>query len=155
MAGENAPGQKATADPKSKLRAQQLATRKAKVTYEIARLTRELTEIAEQEYLEFIFPQDLASIESEIRRAELDLGRAKDRFERGKRLQELLFKKAQFALEQAQSKRDVLVKYTKPKTIREFKSELEKALANEVARRQAWEREKAKEAELVRQLNLT
>ena len=68
---------------------------------------------------------------------------------------ELTFKKAQFTLEQAQSKRKLLIDYTRPKTIREFASMLETIRAIELAKRRAWQREKAKEAELVRQLNLT
>ena len=161
LAVDNASSHQATSDPKSKLRAQQLATRKAEAIYEIAKLTRELTEIAQQEYIEYIFPQDLASIVGEIRLAESDLARAKDRLERArfeKRFfpqalsEELTFKKAQFTLEQAQSKRKVLVEYTRGKTIKELESEVEKARVSEVVKKKAWEPEKAKEAELKRQL---
>ncbi len=39
--------------------------------------------------------------------------------------EELALKKARFALEQAQSKRKVLVEYTKAKTIKELQSDVE------------------------------
>ncbi len=170
QAVKNAPTQTASPDSRSKLRAQRLATRKAKVAYEIAGLTREFNELAEEEYIEFIFPRELASIEDEIRLAESKLALAKEEFERGKKRledenrffpraqnvsEELAFKKAQFALEQAQSQRKVLVDYTRPKTIRAFQSDRERLRADEWDKRRAWEQERAKEAELVRQLNLT
>ena len=45
-----------TVTPRARLRAQQLATRKAKASYLIARATRELAEIAVEEYEEVTFP---------------------------------------------------------------------------------------------------
>jgi HlyD family secretion protein len=162
--GNHAPGQRPTADLLSRLRAQHLTTRKASVAYELARSIRELVEIAEQEYVELNFPRELASIEEEIRLAGSDLALAKDGLERARRLdrflpeprvsEELTFKKAEFTLEQAQSKRKVLVDYIRPKTIKAFESVLEKARAIELARKQARKQEKAKEAELVRQLDV-
>ena len=69
--------------------------------------------------------------------------------------EELTLKKAQFALEQAQSKREVLLnQYTKGKTIKELRSEVEKARSDELAKEAAWELEKAKEIELEAQLRL-
>jgi hypothetical protein len=146
-----------------RLRAQQLATRKAKAAYEIARLNREVAEIAVIEYQEGIFAQDLATIEGEIKLAESDLARARDRVEWARRMhkkgfldltakvsEELALKKATFALEQAQSKKKVLIQYTLWKTIKELESEVAKAQADELAKKAAWEREKAKEVELGR-----
>ena len=49
------------AERQARLRAQQLATRKARGLYEIARLTRELAEIAVEEYEEVSYPRDLAA----------------------------------------------------------------------------------------------
>ena len=86
-------------------------------TYENAKLTREVAEIAVIEYVEGIFKQDQATVEGEIKLAESDLSRSEDRldwaqrmFEKGyvsmaqKVSEELTLKKARFALEQAQSK---------------------------------------------------
>ena len=68
--------------------------------------------------------------------------------------EELAFKKAQFAIEQAGAKRNVLVAYTKGKTIKELRSEVEKAHTAEQAKQAAWTLEKAREIELERQLRL-
>jgi HlyD family secretion protein len=151
--------------PKSRLLAQQLATRKARAAYEIARSTRELAEIAVEEYAEGIYLQDLATVEGEIKLAESDLMRGEDRrvwarrmFDKGfvsmatKVSEELNFKKAQFTLEQAQSKKKVLEEYTKAKTIKERKSEVKKARADELDKKVAWKQAEALEAELERQL---
>jgi hypothetical protein len=158
------PGRSATADPTSRLRAQHLATHKAGVRYDLARSIRELAEIAERVYVELTIPRERAAIDEEIRLAESDLARAKHDLERARRRDrffptpqvsgELTFKKGEFTLEQAQSKRKVLVEYIGPKTIEEFKSVLEKVRSNERVRKQDWEREKAKEAELLRQLDV-
>ena len=66
--------------------------------------------------------------------------------------EELNFQKAKFALEQAQSKLNVLEKYTKDKTIKELKSEVEKARSDELAKKQTCELEKDKEAKLEKQI---
>ena len=70
---KKATGQRKTAELRARLRAQQLATRKAKALYEIARLTRELAELAVEEYEEVIYPGDLAIVGGEIELAESDL----------------------------------------------------------------------------------
>jgi HlyD family secretion protein len=151
--------------PKSRLRAQQLATRKARAAYEIARSTREIAEIAIEEYAEGIYIQDLATVDGEIKLAESDLMRGEDRLDWARRMfdkgyvsratkvsEELNFKKAQFSLEQAQSKKKVLEEYTKAKTIKELKIEVKKARADELDKRVAWKQAEALEAELEREV---
>ena len=56
---------------------------------------------------------------------------------------ELTLKKTQFALEQSQSKRKVLIDYTKGKTIKELESEVEKARSDELAKQATWELEQS------------
>jgi HlyD family secretion protein len=157
----------ATDAPRTRLREQRLATRKAKAIYEIARSNRELAEIAIEEYEEVIYPKDLATVEGEIKLAESDLSRSEDRFEWAKRMlekrfdpeatkvsQELALKKSRFALEQVQSKKKVLVDYTRGKTVKELKSEVDKAQHDELAKEAAWKSEQFKEFALKRQLGL-
>jgi RNA polymerase sigma factor (sigma-70 family) len=157
--------QPAKSDLRATLRAQQLATRKAKALYEIAKLTRELAEIALVEYEEVIYPGDFATVEAEVKVAESDLSRSKDRLDWAKRMlekklispaqktsEELNNKKAVFALEQAQSKKLVLVEYTKGKTFKELRSEVEKALSDELAKMAMLELETSKEKKLEREL---
>ena len=66
--------------------------------------------------------------------------------------EELTLKKARFALEQAQSKKKVLVDYTKDKTIKELESEVEKAHSDELAKKATWELEASKEKKLEKQI---
>ena len=55
-------------------------------------------------------------------------------------------------MEQSQSKLNVLENYTKAKTIKDLKSEVEKALSDELARKQAYQLERDKEAKLEKQI---
>src|SRR5262249_29143175 len=66
--------------------------------------------------------------------------------------EELALKKAVFALEQAQSKKKVLVEYTKGKTIKELRSEVEKARSDELAKKATHELEVSKEKKLEKQI---
>ncbi len=52
---------------------------------------------------------------------------------------DLTIKKARFALEQAKSKRKVLVDFTKEKTIKELQSEVEFARSQELSKKANWQ----------------
>ena len=54
---------------------------KSQSPYEIAKPTRELAEIAVEEYEEVTYPRDLDTVEGEIKLAESDLKRAEDRLD--------------------------------------------------------------------------
>jgi HlyD family secretion protein len=154
---KKATGQPATADPTPRLRAQQLAIRKANARYEIAKLNSELAKLALEEYRDVTYPRDLATVGAEIKLAESELARAADRLQRPnsqaqKNSEELNRKKAVFALEQAQSKRAVLVDYTKNKSIQELASAVDLAGVIELEKKAILDLEKSKEVELVRQL---
>jgi hypothetical protein len=150
---------------RARWRAQQIAASKAQAEYTNARLKREIAELAVLEYEEAVYWQDLATVDGEIKLAESDLKRAEDRrdwarrmFDKGfiteatKVTEELSLRKARFALEQAQSKKLVLVSHTKSKTLEELNREVERARSNELTKKAALEREKIKEAELQSQL---
>jgi multidrug efflux pump subunit AcrA (membrane-fusion protein) len=154
-----------SASLKDQLTNQQITTKSAAANYENAKLTREVAEIAVVEYEEGIFKQDLATAEGEIKLAESDLSRSEDRLDWARRMwvkgyvseatkvsEELTLKKAQFALEQAQSKKKVLVDFTKKKTIKELRSEVEKSRSDELAKRATWDLEVSKEKKLERQI---
>lgn len=153
----------AATSPGARLRMQKLRTRKARAVYEIARLRRELAEIAVEEYPEVIYRRDLKTVEGEIKLAESDLARAEDHLAWARRMQargflfdfhvpsaEMAFEKAKFTLENAQSQRKVLIEYTGPKTIQALRSDVEKARKDEEASRSAWEREVIRQVELER-----
>ncbi len=144
---------------------QKIATQGAEASFQNAKLTREVAEIAVKEYEEGIFLQDKATCEGEIKLAQSDLARSADRVDWANRMyekgyvskaqkisEELNFQKAKFALEQAESKLHVLLDYTKGKTIKELRSEVEKARSDELAKEQTYSLEKTKEAKLVKQI---
>jgi hypothetical protein len=133
-----------------------IAMQAAQADYQNAMLTREVAEIAVTEYKEGIFAQDLATAESAISLAQSDLARAADRLEWAKRMygkgslskaqqvsEELSLQKTKFALEQAQTRKKVLVDYTMGKMLKELESEVEKARSDELARKADYDRLKA------------
>jgi HlyD family secretion protein len=69
-----------------------------------------------------------------------------------KKTEELNFEKAKFTLEQAESKKNVLTKYTRDKTIKELDSEVKKANSDELAKQATYELEKGKEEKLEKQI---
>ena len=154
--------------PRARLRAQQLATRKAKALYEIAKATRELAEIAAEEYEEVNYPKDLATVEGEIKLAESDLTRSEDRVDWAKRMFEKGYVSQATKVSEELTHREgpirtragtkqegkCLVDYTKGKTIKELKSEVEKARSDERAKQASWIWRRLQEIELERQLGL-
>ncbi len=144
---------------------QKITTKSAEANHENAKLTREVAEIAVVEYEEGIYKQDLSTVEGEIKLAESDLSRSEDRLDWARRMydkgyvsaatkvsEELTLKKARFALEQAQSKKKVLVDYTRGKTVKELRSEVEKARSDELAKKATYALEDSKEKKLEKQI---
>jgi hypothetical protein len=155
-------------DPAAQLRLQRLRTRKARAVYEIARLNRELAEIAVEEYPGEAYANDLAVVDGEIKLAESDLVRTEDRLAWAKRMfakgfiprstlivEELSFEKAKYTLEQARSKKRVLVGYTGPKNLDALRRDVDKTRRDEANKREAWEREALHQAALERLLDRT
>ena len=147
------------------LKNQKIATLGAEAAFENAKLTREVAEIAVVEYVEGIYKQEFETVQGEIALADAERKRAEDRIVWSDRMYEKGYvSKAQniadkvslqqkvFAFEQAQTKKAVLEKYTRDKTIKELQSEVEKAKSDELAKQQTWELEKDKEAKLEKQI---
>lgn len=154
--------------PVARLRLQKLKTRKAKAAYEIARLNRELAEIAVEEHREGIYTKDLTTVEGEVKLAESDRVRAEDRLNWADRMfkkgfvskaglvsEQLNFEKAKYSLEQALTRKDVLTKYSGPKVVKALQVDVDKSRNDELAKKAAWKREEAAEAELERLLDRT
>ena len=144
---------------------QRITTKSASASWTNATLTREVAEIAVVEYEEGVYKQDFATVRGEIKLAESDLSRAEDRLDWARRMyekgyvslasknsEEFTLKKTRFALEQAEGKLKVLVDYTRGKTIKELKSEVEKAHSDELAKKATWDLESSKEKKLERQI---
>jgi HlyD family secretion protein len=146
-------------------KSQKITAAQAEASYKQAKLTREVAEVAVVEYKQGVFEQDLKTVNGEIALAESDAKRAQDRLEWSRRMLEkghvsqaqkvadsLSLEKAKFSLEQATSKRDVLVKYTKDKTIKELRSDVEKARADELSKKATLDLERARLEKVERQL---
>ena len=143
-----------SSDPRDQLAKLRIAAESDHWNYRNAKLTREVAEIAVTEYTEGIFVQDLATVEGEIKLAQSAANRARDTIDFAKdRLAriaarsdksvtdlnleytysdrvlaaELEVPERLAALEQAETKKKLLVEYTKPKTLKHLQSEVEKA----------------------------
>ena len=134
-----------------------LVVRQARSAYDQARLTREVAEIAVNEYVQGIFEQDRKTIEGEIALADSNRERAEDRVKWSNEMlkkgfvspaqnhsDRLSLLQAEFSQEQVQTKMNVLQKYTKAKTTKELQSEVEKAKADELAKKATLDREEAR-----------
>jgi hypothetical protein len=139
--------------------AQEVAVLKANKAYEEALLTAEVAEVAIKEYTDGEYKQDLETVEGELALAKADVARAGAVFDEAKRrggeiplLIQLLLKKAQFTLEQAETKKEVLVKFTKDKRTREREAESEKAKSLALARKADATLERDKLAQIVREI---
>jgi HlyD family secretion protein len=133
-----------------------MAVQVAQAAYQNSLLTRQVAEIALIEYREGVYRAERETVLGEIALAESDFKHAEDRLEWSNRMlargavskdqnraDEMTLKQKTFALEQAQSRKKVLEEYTRQKTLKELQSEVEKAKADELARKAAYERERA------------
>jgi HlyD family secretion protein len=144
------------AELQDRLASQKITVASAEAEVRNVTLAREVAEIAVVEYKEGIFVQELATIEGNLKLAESELIRAEDNLDWSRRMydkgyqslsakvaDELKFKKSQFALEQTQSKRQVLLNFTKGKTIKELERAVETARARELVKQAALARERS------------
>jgi multidrug resistance efflux pump len=149
-------------DLQDRLTTQDVVVRAAQADAHGATIAREVAVMAVTEYQQGTFIEELASVEGEIRLAESDLARAEDRvdwarrmFEKGytslaeKVADELMLKKARFALEQGQSKKKTLIEYSRAKTIKALKGAVEAARARELAKQAGLERDRSLQKKLL------
>ena len=150
---------------KDRLSNQEIVIQAAKADLENAKLTREVAEIAINEYKEGIQHQDMQTVEGEIALTRSDRERAQDRLVWAKRMhekgflsanqlksEELSLQKSIFGLEQAQTKKQVLQKFIAGKTLKQLFSEVEKAKAAELAKTAALDREQTVQKSLEKQI---
>jgi HlyD family secretion protein len=140
---------------------QRITVESAKSILENAKLTREVAQIAATEYIEGLFVEEQVDRQLDIKIAEIDLSLAEDHLEELKAQKAdvkkvvtagLVLKKARFALERAESRLKTLLDYSKPKRIKELEAEVEKAKANERAKKAVWELQMSKEKKLERMI---
>jgi multidrug resistance efflux pump len=139
--------------------------RVAQTAYRNATLTREAAELAVDEYLEGGYKQELMIAEGETSLAQAQLKRAEDRMEWSDRMlqkgyisqaenirDKLKLQRAQIGLEQAETKKTVLEKYTKAKTVSVLKSAVERTREDEAVKEAVYKQEQATRAGLLRQV---
>ncbi len=144
---------------------QEITTRRAKADLDNAEKTKIVAEISVNEYLLGTFPQEEQTIQGNMKLAESDLTRAKDRLE----WSEAMFKnqyvsassvladkmtkqKAEISLANSKTQWTVLQNYTKKKQITELEANVKKAESDELAKKSTYELEKGKEEKLRKQI---
>ena len=150
---------------KDQLVNQKITSATALTEYENSTLTREVAEIAVVEYADGVFQNELLEIMGDIKIAEAELALAEDELKQaldsfkggtGGNLAvgraKLALVRAKFGLEKAQSRRKLLLEYTKGKTIKTLKSAVLKAHSEEIGKKTIWEMQLAKAKELERQI---
>jgi HlyD family secretion protein len=150
---------------KDRLAAQEIAVRAAEAGVNATRIAREVAVMAALEFKEGEFRHELAATQVEIKLSEANLASAEDlvdwarrMFEKGyvtmaeKVSDELALKKARFALEKAQSKKQVLIDHTRPRKLKSLTGEVEAARAGELASQAALERERSTHKRLTAQI---
>jgi HlyD family secretion protein len=128
-------------------------------------IAREVAELSLREYEEGSFRQQFATTESHIKLTESKLASAEDHMEWSRRMfqkgyaslaekvsDELALRHARFALEEAQSKKKVLLDYSKAKTIKALTGAIESARARELTAQAVLERERALQKKLADQI---
>ncbi len=150
---------------KDNLKNQTITKTGAEASFQQAKLTREVAEVAVIEYEKGTYKQEFETIQGDIAMAQAELKRAEDRFEWTSKMRDKGYvseaqktsdkfnlDKAKFTLEQAQTRMEVLLKYTKGKTLKELGAEVEKAKSDELAKKATLQLEQDKEAKLVKQI---
>jgi hypothetical protein len=129
----------------------------AESAYNRAKLTRIVAETALAEYVDAIYKQDAEMVALEISSAEAKLRRAEEFLGEAKRMpaeaqkalaaeiasEERAATRAKVILARAQKERRTLEEITKPQTMAELNSEIEKAKADEAAKNVAFQKAKA------------
>src|SRR5262249_516468 len=130
--------------------------RSAESAYNRAKLTRIAAETGLAEYVDAIYKQDVEMLAREISSAEVSLRGAEELLGEAKRMsageqkilaamiasEEQAAARAKVALARAQKARRTLEEITKPQTIAELKTEIEKAKADEAAKNVAFQKAK-------------
>jgi HlyD family secretion protein len=149
----------------NRLESGNLAAKVAESAYEQSRMDRELAEITVTEYSEGLYVQELQEREMQIKSAEADLVIAEDecdeireaattneKLRKKVTVAESRLKKARLALELAQTRRKVLVNYTREKRIKELRSAVEKQRSDELVKKAKAEQEISRKRGLERQI---
>jgi HlyD family secretion protein len=144
---------------------QEIVVQGAEADVHATRIAREAAVMAVNEYKEGTFLQEFLATEVGIKLAEAELASAEDHldwvrrmFDKGyvsmaeKVAAELTLKHARFALELGQSKKKILIDFSKGKMIKALTGEVEAARARELAKLAALESERSAQKRLTNQI---
>lgn len=117
---------------------------KAEGEYQYAANKREIAELALKKFVEADFPQELAAADAQIHVAQADLVRAREKARQANGELEkvsaaLEVDKATFAISEAETRRDALVRVTRCLGIKERDAQLAKAQVEERSRKAEWD----------------
>jgi HlyD family secretion protein len=156
-------GELDSASLKDQLVNQKIMSKNAEATYENSKLVREVAELAVVEYEEAIYQNELMEVTGDIKIAEEELAVAEESLKHAVanrkvtslvevNIPKLAVHRAQFNLEKAQSRRKLLVNYTKTRKLKALKSDVEKTRAEELVQRANWALSDSKAKSLERQI---
>jgi multidrug resistance efflux pump len=154
------------ADLRGRLANQELVVSGAEAEVHGTRIAREVAVLALREYKEGAYQQELANTDGDIRLSESKLSSAEDHVEWARRMfekgyashgekvtGELALKRARLALEEAQSRKQVLINFTKEKNLKALTGAIESARARELAAQALLERERSLQKKLADQIS--
>jgi hypothetical protein len=114
---------------------------RAEGDYLDARAARQFAEAAVVEYIDGGYKQELEELRAQVARTLAERLQAETKAARSARVADRIeLQKKVFAYEQAQTKLDVLEKYTRLKTIKKLQNTVAKARSLELARKAVYER---------------
>jgi HlyD family secretion protein len=150
---------------RDRLAVQEIVVRGAETDVQAARIAREVAMMKVQEYTNGFFIQELASTEGEIKLADAKLAAAEDQMAWSQRMyakgyisraeltsDQSALKHALLAVEGGQSKKQVLIEYSKPRKLKELLGAVEAARACELTKQAAAERERLTVKRLTEQI---
>jgi len=146
---------------KDELTNQEITTSRAEADLNNAQKTLEVAQINVEEYTKGLYPQELKQIEGEIKLAQSDLERAKDKLDWSNQMykqgyitqaQNLSDKyelqRAEFAYQSSLKKKEVLQDYTYKRQVKQLEGDVEKARSDMLAKKSTYQLEKDKEKKL-------
>jgi RNA polymerase sigma factor (sigma-70 family) len=141
---------------------QRIAVKTAEAAYLNAKLDREVAEIAVRAYVEGDYVDQFGDVQGNIKLAEAELALAEEELKLAKaspmqqsyyvKRAELSHLRARFSLEKAQSRKRLLVQYTRDKKIKALEASVKKAHSDELVKQSTGELMRSKEAYLEKQI---
>ncbi len=142
-----------SSDLQDTLNNQKIGLKAAETAYRQAKMAREVAEIGVKEYIDGISKEDIELANKAIAEATAERVRVEDQAKKSQSAEDqLALTEARIAEEKAKSKKEILIKYTEAKNVKELESEVFKAKEEELNKEGALQREKSKAEKLRREI---